>query len=50
MLKRVITISREYGSGGRTVGKMVAERLGYKFYDRELIQMVPIKAALRWSS
>ena len=30
MLKRVITISREYGSGGRTVGKMVAERLGYK--------------------
>ena len=44
MLKRIITISREYGSGGRAVGKMVAERLGYKFYDRELIQMVANKS------
>lgn len=31
----VITISRETGSGGHTVGKMLAERLGYDFYDKE---------------
>lgn len=34
---KVITIGREYGSGGRTIGKMVAERLGIPYYDRELI-------------
>ncbi len=36
-MKNIITISREFGSGGRTIGKMVAERLGYKFYDGEII-------------
>lgn len=35
----VITISREYGSGGRFVGKIVAEKLGVPFYDKELISM-----------
>lgn len=34
---RIITISREYGSGGRTIGEMVANKLGYAFYDKELI-------------
>lgn len=33
----IITISREMGSGGHTVGKMLAERLGYAFYDRKII-------------
>lgn len=33
----VITISREYGSGGRYIGKLVAERLGVKLYDKEII-------------
>lgn len=33
----VITISREYGSGGRYIGKLVAEKLGIKFYDKEFI-------------
>ncbi len=33
----VITISREYGSGGRFVGKKLAERLGINFYDSELL-------------
>jgi len=33
----VITISREFGSGGRTVGKLVAEKLGVPCYDAELI-------------
>lgn len=36
----IITISRETGSGGHTIGKMLAERLGYDFYDRELISLV----------
>lgn len=35
----IITISRQYGSGGRFVGKKLAERLGIPFYDNELISM-----------
>lgn len=38
MEKRIITISREFGSGGRTIGKMLAERLGIPCYDKELIE------------
>lgn len=34
---KIITIGRELGSGGRTIGKQVAERLGIPYYDRELI-------------
>ena len=33
----VITINREVGSGGRTVGRMLAQRLGVPFYDKALI-------------
>ena len=40
MAKNIITISREFGSGGRTIGRMVAEKLGYKFYDSEIIDKV----------
>ena len=40
MSNRVITISREFGSGGRTIGKMVAEKLGIPCYDAELIQKI----------
>ncbi len=40
MKNRVITISREFGSGGRTIGKMTAEKLGIKCYDSELIQKI----------
>lgn len=40
MLNRVITVSREFGSGGRTIGKMVAEKLGLPCYDAELIQKI----------
>lgn len=36
----VITISRQFGAGGKTVGKMVAEKLGYTFADDDIIQMV----------
>ena len=40
MKKRIITISREFGSGGRTIGKALAERLGYQFYDKEIIDKI----------
>ena len=40
MSKRIITISREFGSGGRTIGKMVADQLGIAFYDKELIEKI----------
>jgi len=40
----VITISRQFGSGGKTLGEMVAEKLGYTFIDNEIIQMVAKKA------
>ncbi len=37
MSKRIITISREFGSGGRTVGKLAAQQLGWPCYDKELV-------------
>lgn len=40
MKNRIITISREFGSGGRTIGKQTAEKLGIPCYDRELIQKI----------
>ena len=40
MKNRVITISREFGSGGRTIGKELAEKLGIPCYDSELIQKI----------
>ena len=39
ILKSVITISRQFGSGGRFVAKMLAERLGIPYFDNELITM-----------
>jgi cytidylate kinase len=46
----VLTISRQFGAGGITLGKRVANRLGYTFYDSEIIQMVAQKAKVspRW--
>ncbi|MCI1209749.1 MAG: cytidylate kinase-like family protein [Treponema sp.] len=38
-MKRIITISREFGSGGRTIGRLTAQELGYDFYDNELIDL-----------
>lgn len=40
----VITISRQFGAGGKTLGEMVAKKLDYSFIDNELIQMVAKKA------
>ena len=39
MKKIVITIARSYGSGGRTLGKLLAEHLGINCYDREILRM-----------
>ena len=37
VMKKIITISRQFGAAGSTIGKAVADRLGFEFYDRELI-------------
>ena len=42
----IITIAREYGSGGRYIGRLVAEKLGLKFYDKEFIQKLAQKTGL----
>ena len=44
MEKKIITISREFGSGGRTIGRMVAEQLGIPFYDKELVEQVALES------
>ncbi|MCC8357964.1 MAG: cytidylate kinase-like family protein [Oscillospiraceae bacterium] len=45
-MNRVITISRQFGSGGRTIGKEVAARLGIPCYDSELILKIAEKSGL----
>ena len=40
----VITISRQFGAGGITLGELVSKNLGYRFFDNEIIQMVAQKA------
>ena len=44
MEKKIITISREFGSGGRTIGRMVAEKLGIPFYDKELVEQIALES------
>ena len=38
-IRSIITISREFGSGGREIGQKLADQLGVPFYDRELLEM-----------
>ena len=35
----IVTIGRQFGSGGRSIGEKLAEKLGVKFYDKELISI-----------
>ena len=42
---RIITISREFGSGGRELGKRLAEQLGFNYFDREIITEIAKKTA-----
>ena len=44
MEKKIITISREFGSGGRTIGRLVAEKLGVPFYDKELVDQIALES------
>ena len=44
MEKKIITISREFGSGGRTIGRLVAEKLGIPFYAKELVEQVALES------
>lgn len=41
---KIITISREFGSGGRTIGRKLADKLGYKFYDSEIVNKVALES------
>ena len=44
MKKNIITISRQFGSGGRTVGRLVAQKLGIPFYDKELVEQIALES------
>ena len=44
--KIIITISREFGSGGREIGRLVAKELGINFYDRKIIDLTAEKSGL----
>ncbi len=46
MKKRIITIERQYGSGGSTIGKLVAEKLGVNYYNRAILEMTAEKCGL----
>ena len=44
MEKKIITISRDFGSGGRTIGREVARRLNIPFYDKELVDQIALES------
>ena len=46
---RVITIARGYGSGGRTIGKMIAEDFGWSYYDDELLRLASDQSGINES-
>ena len=46
MAKRIITISREFGSGGRFIGEEVAKKLGIAYYDKNIIGQIAEKSGL----
>lgn len=46
MKNYIVTIARQYGSGGRNVGQKLAELTGYKFYDKDLITLAAQKSGL----
>ena len=46
MAKRIITISREFGSGGRFIGEEVAKKLGIAYYDKDIINQIAEESGL----
>ena len=45
-MNRIITISREFGSGGRTIGQMVADKLGIPCYDQDILDRIAEESGL----
>ena len=43
----VITIARQYGSGGRTIGEELAKKLGISYYDKDIIRMASDESGIR---
>ena len=43
---KIITVSRQFGSGGRTVAKLTAEKLGWLYYDKELVKKIAAESGL----
>lgn len=46
MSKRIITISREFGSGGRFIGEEIAKKLGFSYYDKNMISHIAEESGL----
>ena len=46
MVKRISTISREFGSGGRFIGEEVAKKLGIAYYDKNIINQIAEESGL----
>ena len=46
IIRKIITIGREFGSGGRELGKRLADELGIAYYDREIIIEISKKTKL----
>lgn len=46
MARKIITLGRQFGSGGREVGRLVAQRLGVAFYDKELLVLAAKESGL----
>lgn len=46
MDKKIITISREFGSGGRYIGECVAEKLGFQYYDKAIMERIAEETGL----
>ena len=47
-MKKIITISREFGAGGSAIGTQVAKRLGYEFYDKRSFSVQQKNLILMW--
>ncbi|MCC8028975.1 MAG: cytidylate kinase-like family protein [Lachnospiraceae bacterium] len=45
-MSKIITISREFGSGGRELGRCLAKKLGYAYYDKEIVREIAAKTKL----
>ena len=49
MGKLIVTIARQYGSGGKTIGQMLAENLGVNCYNREILRMASDDSGIKES-